>query len=189
MTLLTDRTHLTADEFLLLPDAREFELVDGRLVERRTMGVYANLVAAHVLTILSVYCREQRAGRVFNSETLYRCWDPKQTFRKPDVSVILRERLSAEQAPAGFFVIRPDLAVEVVSPNDLAYEVEEKLADYRRAGVPLVWVLHPNTRTVRVHRAGQPPTELDESQEISGAPVLPGFTYQVADLFPDYLLD
>ena len=46
----------------------------------------------------------------------------------------------------------PDLAVEVVSPNDSADELEEKLDDYQKAGVPLVWVVNPSSHTVMVYR-------------------------------------
>ena len=49
--------------------------------------------------------------------------------------------------------LSPDLAVEVISPNDLATEIDQKVAEYLGAGVPLVWVVHPEARAVRVHRA------------------------------------
>jgi Uma2 family endonuclease len=55
--------------------------------------------------------------------------------------------------PNGWAKIPPDLVVEVVSPNDTAYELEDKLADYQKVGVPLIWVINPNSRTVRVHRS------------------------------------
>ena len=48
--------------------------------------------------------------------------------------------------------IPPDLAVEVASPNDTVYELDDKLEDYQKAGVPLIWVINPNSRTATVYR-------------------------------------
>ena len=71
--------------------------------------------------------------------------------------------------------IPPDLAVEVVSPNDTAYEVDEKLEDYRSVDVPLVWVINPNSRTVKIHRGDGSVSYLHEADELSGENVIPGF--------------
>jgi Uma2 family endonuclease len=186
MTLAPEKTEFTFEEFLALPDSRDYELVGGRLVERKTMGVYANFIAAQILTVLNAYCRDHKAGAVFNAETLYRCFGSPNTTRKADVSYVRRERLSAEHLTAGYFSIAPDLVVEVTSPNDLVYALEEKLADYRRAGVPLAWVVHPNTRSIRIHRLQGPPAELFEGQVITGESVLPGFSCPVSDFFPSF---
>jgi len=58
---------------------------------------------------------------------------------------------SGRGAAEGHCPIAPDLAVEVVSPHDLYSEVEAKVNDYLGAGVSLVWVVDPPTRSVRVH--------------------------------------
>ena len=62
-------------------------------------------------------------------------------------------------APKGWVKIPPDLAVEVVSPNDSASELEEKLDDYRTAGVPLIWVIYPELRKVKILRQEGPAGE------------------------------
>ena len=64
--------------------------------------------------------------------------------RKPDVSFIRAGCLPGDVLPSGILRIAPDLAVEVVSPNDLAPELDEKLEDYQKAGVCLVWVVIPS---------------------------------------------
>jgi Uma2 family endonuclease len=50
----------------------------------------------------------------------------------------------SEQLPEGHTRIAPDLAAEVMSPNDLAYEVDRKVKEYLAAGVRLVWVINPD---------------------------------------------
>ena len=81
-------------------------------------------------------------------------------------------------------IIPPDLVVEVVSPNDLAYEIDEKVQEYLDAGVQLVWVVNPALRTVRIYRADGTISGLHESDELSGENIVPGFHCPIANLFP-----
>ncbi len=74
--------------------------------------------------------------------------------------------------------------VEVVSPNDLYSEVEEKVLEYLKAGVSLVWVVDPEVRVVRVHRADFTSAFLTENDSLSGEDVLPGFLCRVGALLP-----
>jgi Uma2 family endonuclease len=79
------------------------------------------------------------------------------------------------------------LVVEVVSPNDTAEEVSEKVADFQSVGVPLIWVFYPSTRRVLIHRLATDPagrvSELTETDLISGEGVLEGFSCDVAEFF------
>src|SRR4051812_17905921 len=137
---------ITPEELLTLPDAINYELVDGRLVERH-MGMESSKVGARILGIIALFLGESPRGHLFGADAGYQCFDfaPRQV-RKPDVSFIRFGRLPQEQVPKGHCPIPPDLAVEVISPGDLADEVEEKVSEYLRANVPLVWVVHPPTR-------------------------------------------
>ena len=69
-------------------------------------------------------------------------------------------------------------------PKDTAYELDEKLDDYRRAGVPLVWVINPNSRTVRIYRGDDPVITLHEDDELSGENIIPGFRCPVREILP-----
>jgi Uma2 family endonuclease len=115
----------------------------------------------------------------------YQCFpDDPDKVCKADVSFIRLIRYTAEQAQQeGHVRIAPDLAVEVISPNDLYYEVESKVEDYLRAGVQLVWVVNPESRTVWVRRADGTGVTLHENDELTGEEVLPGFRSRVGDLF------
>jgi Uma2 family endonuclease len=85
--------------------------------------------------------------------------------------------------PEGYFEIPPDLAIEVLSPNDRRTDVRAKIKDYVFHSVPLVWLADPETKTVMVYRGSMRGTELDESDTLDGGDVLPGFSCKVADLF------
>ena len=105
--------------------------------------------------------------------------------RRPDVSFIRLGRLPNEELPEGHCPVVPDLAVEVTSPRDTHHEVAEKVEEFLSAGVALVWIVNPKTRTVLVYRKDQPTVSfLHEQDELSGEEVLPGFRCPVRDVFP-----
>jgi Uma2 family endonuclease len=121
---------------------------------------------------------------VFGSQCTYKIFPhaPK-LVRAPDVSVVRLDRLPASTVPKGHMLIRPDIAAEVVSPNDLAEEIERRVADYLFVGVPLVWVIYPGTRTAYVFRPDGSAQRLSEADDLSGEAVFPGISCQVSLLF------
>lgn len=171
------------EDLELLSDGGLFEFVHGRPVEK-TMGAESDEIAAGILTRLWTHCVPSKLGRVFGSQTGFRCFphDPR-LVRKPDVSFVAADRLPDGKAPKGDFRIRPDLAVEVTSPNDLYDLLDEKLNDYFLAGVPLVWVVGPATKTVLVRRADDSAQVLRGDATLSGESVVPGFACRVGELF------
>jgi Uma2 family endonuclease len=77
----------------------------------------------------------------------------------------------------------PDLAVEVLSPDEGPAAVQDKVAEYLAAGVPLVWVCDPAREAVAVHRPGRPPRVLGPEDVLTGEDVLPGFRLPLAGLW------
>ncbi len=174
----------TPDDLLNMSDSKDYELVGGRLVERH-MGAESSEIGGNLYFLLRLFCREHDLGKLWPADNGYQCFphDPKQV-RKPDVSFIRKGRLPENKSPKGWIRIVPDLAVEVVSPGDLAEELEEKLEDYRKAGVPLVWVIYPNQRRARVFRLDGPPALVREDDDLSGEDILPGFRCRLGDILP-----
>ncbi|HSI33470.1 MAG: Uma2 family endonuclease [Phycisphaerae bacterium] len=178
---------VTPEDLLRMEDAINYELVDGQLVERN-MGAESGRVSGRVIILMGSYVLQKSLGETFNSETGYQCFpDAPKKVRRPDASFVRTERVPRDLAVLGHVPVAPDLAVEVVSPNDLADDVEEKVAEYLRAGVPLVWVLYPRTRTVRVHRPRTSPRgpvlDLSVDDAIDGEDVIPGFSCPVKQFF------
>ena len=149
------------------------------------MSLWSSYVAGEIHGQLRDFSRGKKRGWLLPADASYQCFpDDPGKVRRPDVSFIRLERLSLAQASEeGHITIAPDLAVEVVSPNDNLYDVDEKVQAYLRAGVCLVWVVNPRARTVEVHRAKGMGTILREQDELSGEDVLPGFRCRVSDLF------
>src|SRR5439155_15960815 len=156
---------------------------DGHLVEQN-MALASGLVAGELLRRLGNFCHEKPIAFPVSSDTTYQCFpDDPMRVRRPDVSAIRFGRLPRNQLYEGHVRIAPDVAVEVVSPNDLFSDVERKVQEYLEAGVQLVWVVNPEIRIVAVHRADGSIAKLHEKDELTGENVLPGFRCPVGDLF------
>ena len=183
-TVAAGPRRISADEFSRMPDTNGFELVNGVLVEKK-MGALAAAVGAIVTRILSEYVQRNAAGVVFNSEGGFRCFaDDPDRVRKPDVSFVSAARMAPHAIPEGYPAIAPDLVVEVSSPNDLFRELELKAEQFLNAGVRRVWIVIPETRTVRILRPDGSDARLHEGDTVSGEDVLPGFACKVSDFFP-----
>jgi Uma2 family endonuclease len=171
------------EDLLLQQDGHRFELISGTLVERH-MGAKASEVETNLLGLFRDHVRPQQLGKLFGSACGYRCfpWN-RGHVRYPDVSFVAKGRLPQDKAPEGHMTLAPDFAAEVVSPNDLADEIEGRRLDFMRAGTRLFWVVYPEFRTVHVFRKDGTALALGEDGELGGEDVLPGFACKVAALF------
>ena len=77
----------------------------------------------------------------------------------------------------------PVLVVEILSPSDTQEQIDEKIDDYLRAGVAVVWIIDPHDKTVLIYRKDAEPELLNITQELSGEPHLPGFRVPVGEIF------
>ena len=181
MNMKTLPPRLTPDDLLAMPDGDNYELIDG-IPKEKPMGAQSDEVAAAIISALHTFVRKQRLGHTYGSQTGFRCF-PNNRVRKPDCAFVASGRLPNDRSPGGDITIAPDLAVEVVSPNDTYEEVVTKLMDYKSAQVKLIWVISPETKTVLIRRLDGTCAELGEAGTLSGEDVLPGFTCPVAELF------
>jgi Uma2 family endonuclease len=184
MNAILQDSEVTPDDLLGMEDAGLYELVDGRLVERH-MGARSSFVNGRCMQLLGTYCTERRLGWPLDSEASYQCFaDRPRKVRRCDFSVVLHGRFEDESLPDGHIRIRPDLAVEVISPNDTWYEVETKILEYLGLGVPLVWVVNPVARTVWEYRPDGVIRLFRDGDELACENILPGFRCRVGDLLP-----
>lgn len=180
----TLEAHYTAEDLLTMPDGDLYELIDGQLVER-DMGTVSSWIACQIIGAFVAYLKQNPLGWVFSADASYQCFPHRPNkVRKPDVSFVRRGRLPNEELPRGHFRITPDLVVEVISPNDLYTDVLRKVLEFLGVGVPLIWVIDPDARTVTVYRSDNTLALLHEHEQLSGENVLEGFTCNIAELFP-----
>ena len=184
MSIETLPTRLfTPDELLAMPDGDRYELIDGIPTEK-PMGARSEEIAGLLLTQFNNFIRPRKLGRAFPSKTGFRCFPKKPgRVRMPDTSFVAVGKLPGEQTPDGYILTAPDIAAEVISPDECFEDVEEKVIDYRSAGVKLIWIISPKWKTVMIRRLDGTCAELDETGTLSGEDVLPGFTCPVAELF------
>jgi len=180
---------MTTEELLALPDdGVERWLIKGQLREK-PMTVrnqdHSEIMAA-VTYFLETWRRTQPAprGQVACGEAGARLRRTPDSTVGIDVAYYTAE-VAARRNEGNTTLIdgAPVLAVEILSPNDVMGEINEKIDEYLDAGVLVVWVIDPHDRTVTVYRPGTRPETFNDAQELTAEPHLPGFRVAIAQLF------
>ncbi len=181
---LKTKTTVTAEDFYNLPDhGGHNELVKGEIVPMSPAGTQHGKIAMRIGAFMWRYVEEHDLGEVYAAETGFTIEEDPDTVRAPDAAFVARDRIPPEGEPAGFWKIAPDLVVEVVSPFDQIGDVQAKITEYLRAGVRLVWLVEPQTRTVTVYKSLDDARILLREDTLDGGDVLPGFALPLANLF------
>ncbi len=176
---------LTPDDLLTITRDAIFELVDGELVEKE-MSIESSWVGMRAGRFLGHFAEDQhQLGWVFGSDCGYQCFGASANkVRKPDVSLVTREKLPERRFSGGFAKFAPDLAVEVISTHDTMEAVELKIEEYLAAGTRSVWIVHPRARVIDVYRQNGTVLRLRENDTITEPELLPGFVCPVKELLP-----
>jgi Uma2 family endonuclease len=162
---------------------KRFELVNGELVEMPGASFYHGLIAALLYRLMFAFATERHLGVAVPDGVAYVLQRDPDVVRVPDASFVSTDRIPEGDGPIGFFPGAPDIAVEVVSPNDLAREIDRKVQHYLRAGTRIVWVVWTDELAVTVHTPDRIARRLESGESLDGGDVLPGFSVPVAELF------
>ena len=176
---------MTAEELLRLPDnGMRRELIAGELHEMPPAGGEHGYVGNKAQIELGIFLRQhpEIGGSFFLSDTGYRLSRDPDTVRQPDISYVREEKLPQARV-RGYPELAPDFVAEVVSPSDTASDVQTKVSEWLAAGVVLIWVLYPATRTAMTFRSDGSVQLLNVNDTITCEPVLPGFACRLGDLF------
>ena len=181
---LLERAKLpTAEDLWLMPgNGSRRELVRGVVREMPPAGGEHGEIAGDLYYFLAHHVKSRRLGRVVAAEIGFVIAHDPDTVRAPDCAFLSNER-APDRLPKRYVEAIPDLVVEVVSPDDRAEEVSDKVDQWLRAGVRMVWVVHPRTRIVVTHRPDGQARILREGDTLSGDEVVPGFELAVGRLF------
>lgn len=183
MHVVADRTY-TPEDLLSMDDGTAYELVDGQLVER-PMSQLSVWVGGELFTELRLFLRAHPIGWLWPADLGYQCFpDSPKKVRRPDVSFIRIGRKPEGPTSEGYTHIAPDLAVEIVSPNDLWSDLQAKVNEYLAAGVALVWLIDPVIRIAFVYRPDGTISQLRESDALDGEDVIPGFRCPLSSILP-----
>ena len=178
---MATETLLTIQQFDELPikEGVLYEMNKGELVTMTEPMPRHNRVRDRIARRLGNFVEERKLGEVF-LETGYQL--TPETVRIPDVSFVSADRVR-EIDPDRRIQGAPALAIEVVSPTDLAEDLTQKVKQYLAAGAKAVWVFYPKPREVQVFRADGAIFVRGESETLEEPEVLPGFALDLKSVF------
>ena len=128
------------------------------------------------------FARTHKLGKVYGAETGFLISRDPDTVRAPDVAFLRAERVPPKPWRS-FFRGAPDLVAEVLSPNDRASEVLDKVHQWLEAGCAVVWVVDPERQTVVVYESPDHAVTKTTGDELTCEKLLPGFRLPVAEIF------
>ena len=181
---MTTQGQTTANDLLRLPRGRNrYELIRGELRTLALPGHEHGMLAAELATKLWNVVRANKLGKVYASGTGFKLATNPDTVRAPDAAFISQKRLDEVGPVPGYWPGAPDLAAEVISPNDPSIEVSDKVAEWLQAGSKMVLVVNPRKQQVFVHAPGANVKVLEVEDTLGGGEVLPGWQLPIRELF------
>ncbi|MDA1232282.1 MAG: Uma2 family endonuclease, partial [Planctomycetota bacterium] len=162
-------------------DDRLCELVDGTLVEK-PIGWQESLLAMVLVRWLGDFLESHPMGVVTGPDGTTRLFD--KTVRAADVAFFSWERMPDGKLPTHPVPeLVPDFVVEVLSAGNTRGEMARKRREYFQAGVRLVWMVDPQSRSVAVYTDPESFSVATEEEIIDGRDVLPGWKVDLGRLF------
>jgi Uma2 family endonuclease len=180
MATTASRPATEADLRAMPHDGYRYELVDGEIRRMSPAGWRHGGVCFALGGRLREFVKARKLGHVAGSDTGVRL--PDGNVRAPDVCFVATGRFEGDKGPVGFSPIVPDLAVEVLSPDDRPRAILDKVGEYLEAGVRLVWVIDPESRTATRYRSLNDVRVLSVDDDLEGEDVVPGFRCPLAEI-------
>ena len=160
------------------PD-RLYEIVDGQPEEKAMPGARHSGICARLATELGVYLKANQSGGLYVEGS----FQIGRNERIPDLAFVAAARIPPEGEPETKWLIPPDLAVEVMSPNDLYERVYAKTIEYLAAGVKQVWLVSPEHHTITIYRSATSITAFAGDCALVSEDLLPGFCCALREIF------
>lgn len=177
---------MTADELLALPRGQfRHELINGELITMSPAGHSHGKLIIRLTLPLAQHVKQNGLGEVYAAETGFKLRSNPDTVRAPDIAFINKRRVKEVGETKGYWPGAPDLAVEVLSPDDRVSEVEQKVSEWLEAGTKQVWVVSPKMKTVTVYHSTTSIQVLSENDSLDGGDVVPGFHIPIAEIFAE----
>ncbi|MCY3569714.1 MAG: Uma2 family endonuclease [Chloroflexi bacterium] len=183
MTTTEPRLLTAGDLFRLYSEGVRGELIRGVFCEIMSTGELHGKIVANLIGELWVFVKPQRLGTLLASDAGVWLERDPDTVREPDIAFISAERLALDAWNPGYSEVVPDLVIEVASPSDSRRELNDKARMWLSHGVRLVWVIHPDTRSVDVHEPDGFIVTLGEHESLNGHDILPDFGCAVSAIF------
>ena len=190
--MLSPTLTLSLDTFLPLFSQHEGEeWINGEWIARMPGGFLHSLIIKRLFVLL-LTLEHQGLGEVYQ-ETAFVVTPSAQWVkgsRIPDVLYTRIERLTTyrQNTPDWRdkpFLVVPDLAIEVISPNDQYVDVVKKADLYLQDGVQRVWLVEPQTQIITVQSTGSTQKIYRVGDTLTDDELLPGLSISLTALFGD----
>lgn len=168
---------MSVEEFLK-NDVEGYEYVKGEFVPMPPAAILHGKISVSVIRHLALHVYQHQLGYVYTAETSFRVGE---RLLKPDVAFVSTARVPEDETKGS--PVPPVLAIEIVSPTDLQWDVSDKVQAYLDAGTRMVWVLDPVLQTVAVYRPDKAFQLFQCDDTLTGEDVVEGFSCQVARFF------
>ncbi|NOY41687.1 MAG: Uma2 family endonuclease [Planctomycetes bacterium] len=180
---------VTADQLLQPPyQGRRCELVEGEVRMMSPAGWKHGEVVSTIHCRLAPHIEKHKLGKSFGAETGFLIARDPDTVRAPDFAFISNASLPTSDPEEAFWPGAPDLAVEVLSPDDRTGEVSEKIRAWLTAGAKEVWIVNSQLQSVTIHRSATDISVYAVGDNLVGDDqLLPGFSCTVAELFGSFV--
>ncbi|WP_110519892.1 Uma2 family endonuclease [Herpetosiphon llansteffanensis] len=176
---MTTQTLIDLQSFLQA-DFSHAELVHGVVQPVSPVQLQHSLVVTKLLVRLSLWNQSQQQPGLVGTELGF-VLGPN-TLRAADVFFINADQLGLQQRSDGYWQGAPTVAVEVISPNERAIDVEEKINDYLAANVQLMWIIYPRLGSVHQIEANQQRLVLGSNDCLEHVRLLPQFIVPIREL-------
>lgn len=183
---ITERERWTEAELQALPDdGFNHEVVDGELVMSPKDNPEHGFICTELSFALNAHVKREKLGAIFDSSTGF--WMENENCRAPDISFVSKEQLRRLKRPANsFFRFAPDLAIEVLSPNNTRPETQERLRDFFSSGTKLAWIIDSEAKSAEICYSLEKRRLVGPNGELHGEEVVPGFRFKLAELFKEW---
>jgi Uma2 family endonuclease len=159
---------------------KEYEMVNGDPEAIRMGSSKHSGVGTRLIIRVGTHVEINKLGAVYGPDATFQIGNRE---RMPDVSFLSATRIPEEGETEEKWNIAPDLAVEVISPNETWEKVNDKILEYFDAGVRQVWLISLKHLRVYVYDSPNLVRILTEEDELTSEELLPGFRCRISDLF------
>ena len=175
---MSTTTRMTFAEYEKLQDKEgvSYELDEGTLLMEPSPALNHNLIRQRIATRLTEFVSVHSLGIVVEEMDFHLETD---TVRNPDVAFITTDHLRSVDPYASPVEGAPALAVEVISPTNLAQDTAKKVRQYLAAGCQEVWLVYPALRLVEVHNATGA-RRISEPESIQNSKIFSGFSFSLS---------
>ena len=187
LVLNVEKVGLTEDQFVqLCSDNSDLQMeltARKELIIMPLNGLKSSWRENILSAELTIWARKNGTGIAFNASAGYRL--PNTAIRGPDASWVRRSRLDAfdDKQLEKVGHLCPDFVAEIMSPSNTLAELKAKMAEYIENGAQLGWLIDPYHAQVHIYRPGISPEQLDNPTTINGDPILPGFVFNIAEIW------